>query len=380
MKLLERILLATNFDQSSESLLENGITLSKTFNSQIILVHVLPENVENEKVRLLLEEGAEKHLADMGKKMAEEGVKIGKTHLLFGNPYDRITLLADELNANVILIGSGEISKNDVSQLGTTANKIIRKSNKPVWVVKQGKSLDIKKIICPIDFSAESKRALKNTITLARRFNSKLIIFSVCEAYQADSLRNKAYFDKENERERLVRVSKLNLFLTDFNLTKLSYDIEVVVGHPATEILNAISRHSIDLLVMGTTGKSGLDRLMMGSVTEKVVGKVPCSFVTLKEEDIIDVPFENKIRDIETYYDIAMQLENDGLYPEAIEKYKMCLDVSDMHIPTLNRIAEVYAKQGDTAKAGEYKKMAGEILSRIWEPEIEAEIRKFYKI
>lgn len=51
-----------------------------------------------------------------------------------------------------------------------------------------------------------------------------------------------------------------------------------------------------------------------------------------------------------------------------------------MHIPSLNGIAEVYSKLGNNAKAGEYKNIAREILSRIWDKKIEAKIRKFYKI
>ncbi len=59
------------------------------------------------------------------------------------------------------MIGSGEKSKNDIFRLGTTAEKIIRKSDKPVWVVKKDNPLNVKNILCPVDFSPESKRALK---------------------------------------------------------------------------------------------------------------------------------------------------------------------------------------------------------------------------
>ncbi len=54
MKLLEKILLATDFSKSSENLLEYAINLAKTFHSQIIPVHVLPDDIANEKAKLLL--------------------------------------------------------------------------------------------------------------------------------------------------------------------------------------------------------------------------------------------------------------------------------------------------------------------------------------
>ncbi len=88
--------------------------------------------------------------------------------------------------------------------------------------------------------------------------------------------------DEENEDVSPKRKRKFNSFLENFNLTDLNWRKEIQGGDPATEILVAISRYKSDLLIMGTIGKSGLNRLIMGSVTEKVIREVPCSFITLK--------------------------------------------------------------------------------------------------
>lgn len=380
MKLLERILLATDFSNSAVTLFEYAIGLAKTFQSQIILVHVLPEDITNEKAKLLLRQAAVKQLNEIREKMISEGVKTGEPILEVGCPYDKIINVAESVNANVILIGSGEKPKNDCFQLGDMAYKIIRKSNKPVWVVKQGERLNIKNVICPVDFSPESKRALKNTITIARKFNIKLNILSAFVTYRSRSTKIDIDWDKENRRERFEHVRKFNLFLKDFNLTDLDWKGEIINGYPATEIINAISKYKSELLIMGTTGKSGLSRLMMGSVTENVIRKVPCSFITLKNEDIIDLQLESKIRDIESHYNTAGQLIKDGFLKKSISEFKICLNINEMHIPSLSGMAEVYEKLGDKEKAKEYKDMAREVLARIWDKEIESEIGKFYKI
>ena len=92
------------------------------------------------------------------------------------------------------------------------------------------------------------------------------------------------------------------MFLKNFDLTDIRLKKETQKGDPAVEILKALKRYKSDLLIMGTTGKSGLIRILMGSVTEKVIREVPCSFLTLKSEDIISLTLETRIRDIESHY------------------------------------------------------------------------------
>jgi len=379
MKLLEKILLAADFSNSTDNVVENAIGLAKTFQSKIALIHVLPDDITNEKARLLLNDAAITQLELISDKIKEEGIETDNPILEYGNHFDKIIKTADNINANVIVIGAGEKTENDAFQLGTTAEKIIRKSTKPVWIVKNNSPLDIKNILCPVDFSTESKRALKNAIIMARRFNAELIILSVYEMIYSDSLKLRLDWDEEIEYIKLEHEKEFNTFLEGFNLLDLKWDREIVKGLPSTEILKAISLYNSDLLIMGTTGKSGLNRIVMGSVTEKVIREVPCSFITIKSEDIIDLRLGTKIRDIETHYNIAKQLMRDGFLRESINEYKICLGINDMHIPSLHGISKVYKKLDEKKRVQKYKSMVKEVVGRIWDREIEDEIRKSYK-
>ncbi len=133
----------------------------------------------------------------------------------------------------------------------------------------------------------------------------------------------------------------------------------------------------IDLLIMGTTGKTDLSRLIIGSVAEKVVREVPCSFITLKSENIITLQLETNIRDIETHYSAGMELMEDGFFKESIEQFKICLSISNMHVPSYNGIAKVYEKLDDLDKAKIYRNSGKEVLNLIWNQKIEGEVRKF---
>ena len=170
MKLLEKILVAHDFSKSSENVISSAIELAKVFQSTIVPIHVLPDDVVNEKVRTMLNDTALTKLDETKTLMKNEGVESEKPLLMVGSPHEAIVRAAVDVNANLILLGSGETKKGDTFRLGTTAERIIQKSEKPVFVVKESVSLNVHHILCPVDFSDASKRALKNAITMARRF------------------------------------------------------------------------------------------------------------------------------------------------------------------------------------------------------------------
>ncbi len=379
MKLLNKILLAVDFRNSSDNIVDNAIGMGKVFVSEIILIHVLDEDIQDEKIKRLLNEAVLKRLQVIRNKIEKNGIKTGDSIIEIGSFYDKISLTADNINANMIIIGSAEKLKNDAFKLGLTAEKIIRKSDKPVWVIKEGTPLNVRNILCPVDFSTHSRRALKNAITIARRLKSKLTILNVCKEVSVGPFKLNIDLDKENKRVMSEHVIKLDSFLKAFTLTDLNWDKKIYKGDPATKILKTISKEKTDLLIIGTTGKSALSKMIMGSVTEKVIREVRCSFITVKSEDIIDLQLETEIRDIETHFKIAKQLVNDGFYTEAINEYKICLNINRMHIPSIVGISKVYDKMDNKEEAEKYKNKANEVLSMTYNRKIELEIKKSYK-
>ncbi|MDE3743482.1 universal stress protein [Maribacter polysaccharolyticus] len=376
MKLLEKILVAHDFSKSSENVVASAIELAKIFQSTIVPIHVLPDDVVHEKVRSLLNETALTKLRETGNLIKAEGVAMKKPLLMVGSPHEAIVRAAVDVNANLILLGSGETRKGDTFRLGTTAERIIQKSEKPVFVIKENVLLNVHHILCPVDFSDASKRALKNAITMARKFKSELTILAVCELQSPSWFVNKKDMDKENELRYSLHKKEFDSFLKDFNLTDLTWTKEVPKGDPSNEILSIISRKMIDLLIMGTSGRTGLNRMFMGSVTEKVVREVPCSFLTLKSEDVISLQLQTHIKDVEQLHKTAMELIESGFYEEAKDHLYACLNINDMHVPAYKGLALVYEKLKQPEKAKLYRDSARDILDKIWYTKVEKEVRK----
>jgi len=379
MKLLEKILVPIDVNIDYKEQLNTAINIALSYNSEIIVMYVLSEEIVHNDIKELVINAISESLNKVKETLKKEGILIKEPSIVFGNPVDEILQSSISENVNLILIGSGIIDEKEKFRLGINADKLIRLSDKPVWVVKSNEETKLTNILCPVDFSDPSRRALKNAIILSRKFKANLRILGVYKPFVSTSLRLNV--DKEEENAyRLGMIEKeMKQFVKEFDLDGIDHVIDIQAGVAHENILHTIKEYGHDLLVMGTNGRSGLNRIVMGSVTEKVTREMPCSFVTTKTQDIIQLRFDNEIKEIEIHFKNANNLVENGFYKEAINQYMICLQINDMHIPTMYKLAEVHKIIGDNAKAGYYDNMAKDLLARLWDKKIEFEIIKHYR-
>ena len=137
----------------------------------------------------------------------------------------------------------------------------------------------VNKILVPIDFSDSSDAALKYATLLARDAQASVLLLHVQEpppAYGgAEMFFDTGEADTSEAIERLEGVK-----LSD---PQIACQRRVLSGPPATLILELAKAEHIDLIVMGTHGRTGLLRLVMGSVAEEVVRKATCPVLTIKQ-------------------------------------------------------------------------------------------------
>lgn len=379
MKILKKILLATDFSKSSENVTEMAIKLAKTFDAKIILLHVLPTDAEIESIKELLNLAVKTRFEQLKEKIKQAGLHSPDSIVKFGSIYNEIVRIADNKNVNIIVMGSGKNVEKSSHKLSTTTAKVISKTHKPVWVVKAGAKLKIKKILCPIDFSEPSKRALDSAIHLARRFDAEVNMMSVFEPIDVYT-EELDFICEQNDQLLEDYFIKFDDFLKNFNLKNITARKTHKSGVPYANILITIAKYKPDLLIIGTTGKTGLAKILIGSVTEKVIREVPCSFITTKSENLIELQMESKIKDIEYHCKNGNELLTDGYIDEALEQFHICLDLNNMHIPTLYGLASVYELKGDLSKAKMFRFMASDVINRLWDGSIERDIRKHYTI
>jgi universal stress protein A len=147
--------------------------------------------------------------------------------------------------------------------------------------------MNVKKILCPMDFSEYSEAALVYASSLAKEFGSELHIVYVYERPFPYADAGFAGYvppdDLEPDKQRLKEIVPPR---TDVPVVR-----QFVLGHPADELVEYAEANGIDLIVMGTHGRTGLGRLLMGSVAESVVRRATCPVLTFK------TPIEERVGD-----------------------------------------------------------------------------------
>jgi nucleotide-binding universal stress UspA family protein len=144
---------------------------------------------------------------------------------------------------------------------------------------------DWKRIFCPIDFSDASRAAMEIAADLTKRFGGELVLLHaypvpgytfpdgsvVASPRMMQELADQAKRHLEEwrvEAERLVGGTHVSA--------------EIAVGEPAAEILEVARARGMDLVVMGTHGRTGLEHALMGSIAERVVRRAHCPVLTVR--------------------------------------------------------------------------------------------------
>ncbi len=138
-----------------------------------------------------------------------------------------------------------------------------------------------KKILCPVDFDPNSLLALQLASELAQERQATLHLLHVVAMPPGPEVA--LPFGKMETAAR----SRLERHARQIVNGKASYEVEVLMGDPAVEVLQAAKRLRANLIVMATHGRKGLRHLILGSVAEHVVREAPCPVLTVKPKTLV---------------------------------------------------------------------------------------------
>ena len=138
--------------------------------------------------------------------------------------------------------------------------------------------MNAKRILCPIDFSEHSDAALRYASALARDAGARLYLAYVDSSHVPYDAGFAGYVPPPDEAEKLEE----SLRKKRPAFEELECEHHLLFGTPADALIEFSKAHDIDLIVMGTHGRTGVARLVMGSVAEAVVRRSECPVLTVK--------------------------------------------------------------------------------------------------
>jgi len=142
------------------------------------------------------------------------------------------------------------------------------------------------KILCPIDFSEYSEKAVIYAKELAKTFNSKLYIIHII--YEPAEFTGfyvpHISFDKIKSEIKSGAQKLMDEFINKNLKDFTNFEVIVTIGDPAEEIIKFSNDKDIDLIVIGSQGKKGLEKFVFGSTAEKVVKRAVCPVMCIKPD------------------------------------------------------------------------------------------------
>lgn len=277
MSRYRKILVAFDGSEPARNALEQAIRLADEDKSWIKVVAVVPsyqgelEMVGVANIKETMEGPGRKLLAEAKAIANAQGVHI-LTNLEQGEPYERIVHVADDENCDLIILGRKGANRLERALMGSVTARVIGYTSKDVLVVPAHSAIVWDRPLVATDGSAFGDMAVADACLIAQSRGVPLTAVSV--VYTNDefsALAPRMLDDLINQARELLEVVRQRAEGQGVKLTPM-----VMEGEPHEAILAAAAKLPATLIVMGSHGKKGMTRLLMGSVTERVIGLSAC--------------------------------------------------------------------------------------------------------
>ncbi|GJL62824.1 MAG: universal stress protein [Nitrospirales bacterium] len=303
--LIRRILFATDFSPSSARIFNIALTWANTLDAKLDIVHVigilppvyLTSFSANNYIKAQ-EKNAQSKLETLVIQ-AKERVSEVQSHLLIGIPTDEITGFALSSQVDLIIMGTHGWTGFDRVMMRSVAERVICKAPCPVLSIRNMEHEKTtstgqpqtgtpysapRHILLPIDFSDCSLDAYEYAFNFEKSFDVSVTLLHVLEptSYSLDFTLSHPMEDRQHQNKVKARLGELTSAFTKQGLTANF----MIKNNPVSEaIIEARSESGADLIVMGTHGRQGLRRLVMGNVAAAVLRQSPVPVLTVKSSE-----------------------------------------------------------------------------------------------
>jgi universal stress protein E len=282
---MKRVLAATDFSTRSQRAVRRAGLLARQAGAELVLLHIVDEDQPEHLVQLERTE-ARKILDEQVGAMPElQGVSC-RPLVSTGAAYDAILGAASTMPADLIVMGSHRKQLLRDIFVGTTIERVIRCGGSPVLMVNSEATHPYAHVLAAVDLSDASADALQGARALGLLGSSRLTVTHAFEAAAKSKMLladvSKDKIDAYVEEERQRALGELTAFMKALPFDPGPWSPHIVEGEATPAISEAVGTLHPDLLVVGTHGRSGISKILLGSVAEQVLRTL--------EIDILAVP------------------------------------------------------------------------------------------
>jgi nucleotide-binding universal stress UspA family protein len=294
---IERILVPTDFSPCADGALRVAVRLAEALTADLSLLHAVVLHGDDPYNPARYFSNAEELLERLSREAREQIQKLEShwqdrsleiTPLLRQgiHPAPVILETAAEVETDLIVLGTHGRRGPARWLLGSVAEEVVRRASCPVLTVRQQVDPAFEKvetILVPIDFSEDSRRSLRLALNLAEKFGARLALLHLIEPVVVPG----PYGTMHSLRpvtvdyEALAKSAKEGLEQLVPQGSRVPFQAYAFSGSPRVDIVSFAEQLAADLIVLGSRGLTGLERLLLGSTTEQVVRTAQCPVLTV---------------------------------------------------------------------------------------------------
>ncbi|HSB89036.1 MAG TPA: universal stress protein [Anaerolineales bacterium] len=269
----EKILVATDTSEFSAGALRVGMALVKKCGAKLVIMTMVKTNPEYESIAPGLERQAEVAAREYLDKAIEaaraQGIDVDTLVRRGDRPDVEIVSAAEDLNADLIVMGRRGRRGLARFMVGDAVVKVIGHAHCSVLVVPKAAGMWQKRILVATDGSRYSDAAATSAAKVAKVCGLPVTVVSATAPSHSEARVKEAH-------EAVARLAK---FFADDGV---SVDTRVPHGRPDEAVVATAREVGADVIVTGTHGRTGLQKLLMGSVVERIIGQAECPILVVK--------------------------------------------------------------------------------------------------
>jgi nucleotide-binding universal stress UspA family protein len=279
----KKILAAIDGSRSSMHALRESFKFASNEKSWITVTSVVPpyvgdlDMVSIGDVMGAMRKPCEQARTEAEKLAKEEGVLI-KTVCEEGDIFERISDLAEAENCDLIVMGRRGLRRFEKALVGSVTARVIGYSQRDVLVVPGDTHVGFKRVLVATDGSKQCRAAVERAIDFSRSYGGEMSVVSIVDVPA------EFYAEAPQVVEDMVRKAQgyVEEVKKQAEASGVNAETFVKEGEAYRAIIEIAKKRDVNIIVMGSHGRTGLKRLLMGSVAEKVIGYAPCPVLVTK--------------------------------------------------------------------------------------------------
>lgn len=279
---MRNILIATDLSERSDNALQRALALARERGAELSVLHVVDGDLPREMIDTLHAAAKDKLERDVGG-LGEDLAARVTLRIEVGDAVEQIINSAWSCQADLIVIGLHRRRWLRDLMLGATLERLLRLCDRPILVVRDAATTPYQRVLVAVDFSVGSRRAYEASVRLAPEGRFELVhAFETPFAGFLTSQESHAEAAAQHAREfeRMVE-QELNV-LAETLADAPKPELVLMHGEPLNVILDRIAREQPDLLAVGTHGRAGIARAVLGSVVRLLLREPPCDVLAVR--------------------------------------------------------------------------------------------------